>query len=199
MVINNGSGATNSRSLQMDHLKCCEPLADSIRFYHSGTGRGLRSPGFGSFIGVGVDKRGGQPSETAGAAPPPKPRSHQVGLYRLNHGDQAPATGPSQGDAAGSGQCGLSTGPEPSSLMSQGLCTCCSAQSTPSAWLSLFQHSDFGINANASREDSLGSILSFAYSFLTVILLLYHYLALFSPLLVIFSPPTGTQAPRIEN
>lgn len=27
MVINNGSGTTNSRSLQMDHLNCCEPPA----------------------------------------------------------------------------------------------------------------------------------------------------------------------------
>ena len=27
MVINNGSGATNSRSLQMDHLNCCESPA----------------------------------------------------------------------------------------------------------------------------------------------------------------------------
>lgn len=69
MVINNGSRAANSRSLQMDHLKCCEPPARRIAFSHGGAGRGLRSPTFSSSIGVGVDKKGDRPAPEAQATP----------------------------------------------------------------------------------------------------------------------------------
>lgn len=69
MVINNGSRAANSRPLQTDHLKCCEPPAHHIASYHGGAGRGLRSPTFSSFIGAEVDKKGGRPAPKAQATP----------------------------------------------------------------------------------------------------------------------------------
>lgn len=81
MVINNGSSASNSQSLQMDHLNCCEPPANrASNFYYGRVGRGLRSPSLPSFIGVGADKTGGQPSEAAEATLCPKPSTHQVWL-----------------------------------------------------------------------------------------------------------------------
>ena len=89
MVINNGSGTTNSPSLQRDHLSCCKPpthrASDSVMAELGGGVVGVQS--FPRLQGRGVGKMGGQPSETDEAAPHPKAQGVPSLAFVIDHQD----------------------------------------------------------------------------------------------------------------